>query len=79
MDIPGTDYIGLAAIRVALAYGLQVFVVVSSEDDKYLLLSYFPELNGKSFEVKFQWKRYLFYSIFLFLTILHRFEYKHII
>lgn len=45
----GTNYIGLAAIRIALAYGLQVFVVVSSEDDKYQLLHYFPELNGKLF------------------------------
>lgn len=41
----GTGGIGLAAIRVAFAYGLDVFTTVSTEEKKSYLLELFPELR----------------------------------
>lgn len=41
----GCGGIGLAAIRVALAYGLEVFTTCSSEEKRNYLLSEFPELK----------------------------------
>lgn len=46
----GSGGIGLSAIRVALAYGLQVFTTVSTEQKKKFILSLFPQLKGK-FEI----------------------------
>lgn len=43
----GSGGIGLAAIRVALAYGLQVFTTVSTEQKKKFILSLFPQLKCK--------------------------------
>lgn len=37
--------IGLAAIRVALAYGLEVFTICHNEESRILLLNTFPELK----------------------------------
>lgn len=42
----GTGGIGLAAIRVALSYGLQVFTTVSSKKKRVFLLGEFPDLKG---------------------------------
>lgn len=42
----GSGGIGLAAIRVALAYGLTVFTTVSTEEKKKYLLNLFPALKG---------------------------------
>ncbi|XP_058122318.1 fatty acid synthase-like [Anopheles ziemanni] len=44
----GTGGIGLAAIRVALAYGLEVFTTVSTKEKREFLLSYFPDLNSNN-------------------------------
>ncbi|XP_053675149.1 fatty acid synthase-like [Anopheles nili] len=44
----GTGGIGLAAIQVCLAYGLEVFTTVSTKEKKDFLLSYFPGLNPKN-------------------------------
>lgn len=41
----GTGGIGLAAIRVALHYGLDVFTTVSTEEKKQYLLDLFPKLK----------------------------------
>lgn len=38
--------VGLAAIRVAFAYGLDVFTTVSTEAKKKFLLKTFPQLKG---------------------------------
>lgn len=43
----GTGGIGLAAIRIAFAYGLRVFTTVSSPEKRKFLLQEFSELNGK--------------------------------
>lgn len=43
----GTGGIGLAAIRVALAYGLDVFTTVSTEEKKNFLLNEFPQLKAE--------------------------------
>lgn len=43
----GSGGIGLAAIRVALAYGLQVFTTVSTDQKKKFILSLFPQLKCK--------------------------------
>uniref|UniRef100_A0A182IQL4 Fatty acid synthase n=1 Tax=Anopheles atroparvus TaxID=41427 RepID=A0A182IQL4_ANOAO len=54
----GTGGIGLAAIRVAQAYGLEVFTTVSTKEKREFLLSYFPELNpnniGNSRDITFE-------------------------
>ncbi|XP_055853355.1 fatty acid synthase [Episyrphus balteatus] len=58
----GTGGIGLAAIRVALAYGLEVFTTVSSQQKREFLLKTFPELEDShigysrdtSFEIMIQ-------------------------
>lgn len=42
----GSGGIGLAAIRIALAYGLDVFTTVSTEQKKKFILSLFPQLKG---------------------------------
>lgn len=44
----GTGGIGLAAIRVAFAYGLDVFTTVSTEEKKNFLLKEFPQLKNKN-------------------------------
>ncbi|XP_050076401.1 fatty acid synthase-like [Anopheles maculipalpis] len=54
----GTGGIGLAAIRVCLAYGLEVFTTVSTKEKREFLLSYFPDLNpnniGNSRDTSFE-------------------------
>lgn len=44
----GCGGIGLAAIRVAFAYGLEVFTTVNSQDKKEFLLSEFPQLKKEN-------------------------------
>jgi fatty acid synthase len=41
----GSGGVGLAAIRVAFAYGLEVFTTVSTEEKKKFLLKEFPQLK----------------------------------
>lgn len=43
----GTGGIGLAAIRTALAYNLEVFTTCSTPQKKKFLLETFPQLKGK--------------------------------
>ncbi|KAG5668080.1 hypothetical protein PVAND_016035 [Polypedilum vanderplanki] len=54
----GTGGVGLAAIQVALAYGLEVFTTVSTEEKKKFLLEKFPQLNylniGNSRDTSFE-------------------------
>lgn len=42
----GSGGIGLAAIRVALAYGLTVYTTVSTPQKKKYIMSLFPQLKG---------------------------------
>lgn len=42
----GTGGVGLAAIRVSLAYGLEVFTTVSSQEKREYLLKTFPQLTS---------------------------------
>lgn len=44
----GSGGVGLAAIRVALAYGLEVFTTVSTDEKKNYLLQEFPELKEEN-------------------------------
>ncbi|CAG9806916.1 unnamed protein product [Chironomus riparius] len=44
----GTGGVGLAAIQVAFAYGLEVFTTVSTEEKKNYLLNEFPELKSEN-------------------------------
>ncbi|XP_055326066.1 fatty acid synthase-like [Sitodiplosis mosellana] len=54
----GSGGIGLAAIRIALAYGLEVFTTVSTQQKKKFILSLFPQLKeeniGKSRDCSFE-------------------------
>ena len=54
----GSGGVGLAAIRVAFAYGLEVFTTVSTEEKKQFLLSEFPQLKenniGNSRDISFE-------------------------
>jgi fatty acid synthase, animal type len=54
----GSGGIGLAAIRVALAYGLEVFTTVSTEEKKNFLLNEYPQLKleniGNSRDTSFE-------------------------
>lgn len=43
----GSGGIGLAAIRVALAYGMTVYTTVSTDRKKQFILETFPQLKGK--------------------------------
>ncbi|XP_055593803.1 fatty acid synthase-like [Uranotaenia lowii] len=44
----GSGGVGLAAIQVALAYGLEVFTTVSTEEKKEYLLENFPSLDSEN-------------------------------
>lgn len=44
----GSGGLGIAAIRVALSYGLEVFTTVSTEEKKKYLLNEFPELRAEN-------------------------------
>lgn len=44
----GSGGIGLAAIRVALHYGLEVFTTVSTQQKKQFLMETYPQLKGLS-------------------------------
>lgn len=44
----GTGGVGIAAIHVALAYGLEVYTTVSTEEKKQFLLETFPMLNPRN-------------------------------
>lgn len=54
----GSGGVGLAAIRVAFAYGLDVFTTVSTKEKKQFLLSEFPQLKeaniGNSRDTSFE-------------------------
>lgn len=54
----GSGGVGLAAIRVAFAYGLEVFTTVSTDEKKKFLLKEFPQLKenniGNSRDVSFE-------------------------
>lgn len=42
----GSGGIGLAAIRIALAYGMEVYTTCSTEQKKQFILEQFPQLKG---------------------------------
>lgn len=44
-----TNHIYILAIRVALAYGLEVFTTVSTPAKKKFIMETFPQLKGKHF------------------------------
>lgn len=44
----GCGGVGLAAIRVAFAYGLEVYTTVSTEEKKKYLLDHFPQLKAEN-------------------------------
>jgi fatty acid synthase, animal type len=44
----GSGGVGLAAIRVAFAYGLEVFTTVSTEEKKNFLLNEYPQLKAEN-------------------------------
>lgn len=44
----GSGGIGLAAIRVALAYGLEVYTTVSNPQKKKFIMDTYPQLKGKN-------------------------------
>lgn len=54
----GTGGVGLAAIQVALAYGMNVFTTVGNDDKKKFLIQRYPQLNpkhiGNSRDVSFE-------------------------
>lgn len=43
----GSGGVGLAAIRVALAYGMEVFTTVSTPEKKKYIMDQYPKLKGK--------------------------------
>lgn len=42
----GSGGVGLAAIRIALAYGMEVYTTCSSEQKKKFILEQYPQLKG---------------------------------
>lgn len=42
----GSGAVGLAAIRIALAYEMEVYTTCSSEQEKRFILEQFPQLKG---------------------------------
>lgn len=42
----GSGGIGLAAIRIALAHGMEVYTTCSTEQKKNFILEQFPQLKG---------------------------------
>jgi fatty acid synthase, animal type len=54
----GSGGVGLAAIRVALAYGMEVYTTVSTQEKRDFLLATFPELDanhiGNSRDISFE-------------------------
>lgn len=43
----GSGGIGITAIRIALAYGMEVYTTCSTEEKKQFILKEFPQLKGK--------------------------------
>lgn len=63
----GSGGVGLAAIRIALAYHMEVFTTVSNETKKKFLLEQFPNLKGKPEEatkISIYWHRKVHFSKF---------------
>lgn len=48
----GSGGVGLAAIRVALAYGMEVYTTCSSEQKKKFIMEQYPQLKGMQKEKK---------------------------
>lgn len=42
----GSGGVGLAAIRIALAYGMEVYTTCSTEQKKRFILEQFPQVKG---------------------------------
>lgn len=42
----GSGGVGLAAIRIALSYGMEVFTTCSNEQKKKFILEQYPQLKG---------------------------------
>lgn len=61
----GSGGIGLAAIRVAFAYGLEVYTTVSNEKKKNFIMQTFPQLKGMLKKTSIPEKTYICDSIFL--------------
>lgn len=51
----GSGGIGLAAIRISLAHGLEVYTTCSTDEKKKFLLEHFPELKGNCGSVTLLW------------------------
>lgn len=47
----GSGGVGLSAIRIALAYGMEVFTTCSTEEKKKFILEQFPQLKGKNRDI----------------------------
>lgn len=43
----GSGGVGLAAIRIALAYGMEVFTTCSNEQKKKFIMEQYPKIKGK--------------------------------
>lgn len=48
----GSGGIGLAAIRVAFAYGMEVFTTVSNQKKKEFIMQTFPQLKGMTLQMR---------------------------
>lgn len=48
----GSGGVGLAAIRIALAYGMEVYTTCSSEQKKKFILEQYPQLKGMGSSIK---------------------------
>lgn len=46
----GSGGVGLAAIRIALAYGMEVFTTCSNEQKKKFIMEQYPQIKGASNE-----------------------------
>lgn len=55
----GSGGVGLAAIRVALAYGMEVYTTVSNPAKKKFLLDTYPKLKGMSYYFLYIGSKYL--------------------
>lgn len=57
----GSGGVGLAAIRVALAYNMEVYTTVSNGNKKKYILDLFPKLKGWFWQISFHLNFFIFF------------------
>lgn len=67
----GSGAVGLAAIRTAFAYGMEVFTTVSTPQKKQFIMDLFPKLKGNNAHVVTFWQSKVYLNVECILIQLH--------